>query len=185
MGAVLWELSFNTVGARDWLGASLCGSALLRSLFTLKNAACVCSGDNSSLQALPAASRHIRCSSSFPFPQHDPNLLLPSPILPYLQLSPFCMQRLSHTSGLISASLQRASPLLCVSQCDWELFSFQLPPYSNWEVRDQYPPASSVSNLSLPRFPFRLLGSTNPCPKGGFSLLLSCCCANQHSCSNG
>lgn len=186
MTAVLRELSCNTVGARNWPGASLCGSALLSSLFTLKNAACVCSGDNSSLQALPAASRHIRCSSSFPFPQDAPNLLPPSPALPDLQLSPFSMQRLSHKlPGLISAWLQRASSLLCVSQCDWELFSSQLPPYSKWAVRDPYPSASSISNLSLPKFPFKFSGSTNPCPKGGFSLPLFCRCANQHSRSDG
>ena len=180
MGAVLRELGCNIVDARDWPGASLCGSALLSSLFILKNAAHVCSGDhNSNLQALPAASRHIRCLSSFPFPQDAPNLPLPSPTLPDLQLSPFSMQRVSHKlPGLISAWLQRASSLLCVSQCDRELFSSQLPPYSNWEAKGQYPPASSISNLSLPRFPFKFSGSTNLCPRGGFSLLLSCCCAN-------
>lgn len=88
VGAVLRELSCNTVGARDWPGASLHGSALLSSLFMLKNAACACSGDNSSLRALPAGYRHIRCSSSFPFPQDAPNLLLPSPTLPDQELTP-------------------------------------------------------------------------------------------------
>lgn len=44
----------------------MCGSALLSSLFTLRNAACVCSSDHdSSLQALPAASRHIRSYPPF------------------------------------------------------------------------------------------------------------------------
>lgn len=146
----------------------------------------VCSGDDSSLQALPDASRHIRRSSSFPFPQDAPNLPLPSPTLPDLQLSPFSMQTLSHKLPiLISAWLQRASILLHVSQCDWELFSSHLPPYFNWEVRNQYSSASSVSNFSLPRFPFKFSGSTKLCPEGGFSPLLSCCCANQHSCSDG
>lgn len=101
--------------------------------------------------------------------------------LPDLQLSPFSMQRFSHKlPGLISPPSS-----LCVSWCDWDPFSSWLPPYSNWEVKDQYSPASSISNLSLLRFSFRFLGFTNPCPKGGISLLLSCCCANQHSCSDG
>lgn len=147
----------------------------------------VCSGDHdSSLRALPAISRHVRCSSSFPFTQDAPDFPLPSSTLLDLQMSPSSMQMLSHKlPGLMSAWFRRASSLLCISRCDWELFSSQLPPYSSWEVKDQYRPPSSISNLSLPRFSFKFLGSTNLCPRGGFSLLLSCCCANQHSFSDG
>lgn len=53
-----------------------------------------------------------------------------------------------------------------------------LPASSTLEIGDQYPSAFFITDLSIPKLPLVLPGSTNPHPKGGFSLLLSCCCAN-------
>lgn len=174
-----------TLGAGGWPGASLCGNAPLSSLFTPKSAASGCSGDNSGLRALPDAHRHLRCSSSFPFPK-----MLPASCSLRDSARPTVVPLLhaEAQSQLARTNFCLASKGIIIAACslrDWELFSFQLPSYSNWKFRDQYPPASSISNLSLPRFPFKFSGSTNLCPSGGFSLLLSCCCANQHSCSDG
>lgn len=109
---------------------------------------------------LPAAA--TRAAASMPY------VLVPDTVPPFTRMlttshslplprwtcsRPFSLCSPSHKSpGLISAWLRKASAFLWVPRCKWELFSSQLPSSFSLEIRDRYPSASFISDLSLPRF---------------------------------
>lgn len=145
--AMLWQLSCNSTGAGDWLRASLCGSALLSSLFMLTNAARTCSRDNSSLQALPAASRHIR--SYPPFPKMLPTCQ--SPPLLYQTYSCLLYAKAQSQIARINFCLTSKGTIITVCFLVW-LGAVFLLITSLLKLGGQGQISSCFLHLSLPRF---------------------------------